>query len=157
MRSKKLLILYAFLLIVAVTTMVQLWRFNQRPQEIGPRDYPEIKKEGILRMITEYNQSGYFVSGDTVQGFQYELSQAIAKLSGLEVQTHLEMSLAKSFEELSDNKCDVIARNIPITSEMRENYLFTEPIVLNKQVLVQRTAEANNGQAPIRNLSLIHI
>ena len=151
MRSKKLLILYAFLLIVAVTTMIQLWRFNQRPQEIGPRDYPEIKEEGILRMITEYNQSGYFVSGDTVQGFQYELSQAIAKLSGLEVQTHLEMSLAKSFEELSDNKCDVIARNIPITSEMRENYLFTEPIVLNKQVLVQRTAEANNGQAPIRN------
>ena len=121
MRSKKLLILYAFLLIVAVVTMVQLWRLNQRPQEIGPRDYPEIKEEGILRMITEYNQSGYFVSGDTVQGFQYELSQAIAKLSGLAVQTHLEMSLAKSFEELSDNKCDVIARNIPITSEMREN------------------------------------
>ena len=151
MRSKKLLILYAFLLIVAVVTMVQLWRLNQRHQEIGPRDYPEIKEEGILRMITEYNQSGYFVSGDTVQGFQYELSQAIAKLSGLEVQTHLEMSLAKSFEELSNNKCDVIARNIPITSEMRENYLFTEPIVLNKQVLVQRTAEANNGQAPIRN------
>ena len=67
MRSKKLLILYAFLLIVAVVTMVQLWRLNQRPQEIGPRDYPEIKEEGILRMITEYNQSGYFVSGDTVQ------------------------------------------------------------------------------------------
>ena len=66
MRSKKLLILYAFLLIVAVVTMVQLWRLNQRPQEIGPRDYPEIKEEGILRMITEYNQSGYFVSGDTV-------------------------------------------------------------------------------------------
>ena len=82
MRSKKLLILYAFLLIVAVVTMVQLWRLNQRPKEIGPRDYPEIKEEGILRMITEYNQSGYFVSGDTVQGFQYELSQAIAKLSG---------------------------------------------------------------------------
>ena len=51
MRSKKLLILYAFLLIVAVVTMVQLWRLNQRPQEIGPRDYPEIKEEGILRMI----------------------------------------------------------------------------------------------------------
>ncbi len=59
MRSKKLLILYAFLLIVAVVTMVQLWRLNQRPQEIGPRDYPEIKEEGILRMITEYNQSAY--------------------------------------------------------------------------------------------------
>ena len=111
MRSKKLLILYAFLLIVAVVTMVQLWRLNQRPQEIGPRDYPEIKEEGILRMITEYNQSGYFVSGDTVQGFQYELSQAIAKLSGLEVQTHLEMSLAKRNDELTKNKKHKIRRN----------------------------------------------
>lgn len=151
MRSKKLIILYAVLLIVAVATMSQLWLFNQKPKVVLPRDYPEIKDEGILRMVTEYNQSGYYVSGDTVQGFQYELSQAIAKISGLEVMTHLEMSLAKSFEELSDNQCDVIARNIPITSDMRDDYLFTDPIVLNKQVLVQRTAEANNGQAPIRN------
>ena len=142
MRSKKLLILYAFLLIVAVVTMVQLWRLNQRPQEIGPRDYPEIKEEGILRMITEYNQSGYFVSGDTVQGFQYELSQAIAKLSGLEVQTHLEMSLAKSFEELSDNKCDVIARNIPITSEMRENPIRNQLDLAQKTLYIPKDSPA---------------
>lgn len=151
MRSKKLLILYVVLLAVAVVTMIQLWRFTQKPQEILPRDYPEIKKEGVLRMVTEYNQSGYYVSGDTLQGFQYELSQAIAQISGLEVQTHLVMSLSESFKELSKNECDVIARNIPITSEMRDDYLFTEPIVFNKQVLVQRTAEANNGQAPLRN------
>lgn len=151
MRSKKLLILYVILLAVAVVTMIQLWRFTQKPQEILPRDYPEIKKEGVLRMVTEYNQSGYYVSGDTLQGFQYELSQAIAQISGLEVQTHLVMSLSESFKELSENECDVIARNIPITSEMRDDYLFTEPIVFNKQVLVQRTAEANNGQAPLRN------
>lgn len=151
MRSKKLLILYITLLIVAVVAMVQSRRFNQEPEEILPRDYPEIKEEGILRMVTEYNQSGYYVSGDTLQGFQYELSQAIARISGLEVQTHLEMSLTESFKELSENKCDVIARNIPITSEMREEYLFTEPIVFNKQVLVQRTPEANQGKTPIRN------
>jgi hypothetical protein len=34
---------------------------------------------------------------------------------------------------------------------MKENYLFTDPIVLNKQVLVQRTEEANQGIKPIRN------
>ena len=75
MRSKKLLILYAFLLIVAVVTMVQLWRLNQRPQEIGPRDYPEIKEEGILRMITEYNQSGYFVSAIQCKVFNTSLAK----------------------------------------------------------------------------------
>ena len=102
-------------------------------------------------MVTEYNPLGYYVSDDTISGFQYELSRAIAAVSGLEVHVHLEMSLTKSFEELRDKQCDIIARNIPITSEIREDYLFTEPIILNKQVLVQRTAEANNDIPPIRN------
>lgn len=150
MKSRKLLVVYMILLAVVLVAMFQLFQFNKE-KPVLPRDYPEIKKEGILRIVTEYNQSGYYVAGDTIEGFQYELSQAIAKLSGLEVQTHLEMSLAESFRELSDNTYDVIARNIPITSDIKENYLFTEPIVLNKQVLVQRTEEANNGIQPIRN------
>lgn len=153
MKSRKLLILYIGLLLIAVATMAMLWQLKNKKEEaiLLPRDYAEIKKEGILRIVTEYNQSGYYVAGDTIEGFQYELSQAIARLSGLEVQTQLVMSLAESFKELSDNQCDVIARNIPITSEIREDYLFTEPIVLNKQVLVQRTEEANKGIKPIRN------
>ncbi|MBC8601997.1 transporter substrate-binding domain-containing protein [Parabacteroides acidifaciens] len=152
MKSRKLIGVYAGLLIIAVATMIMLWRLKtMQKAEILPRDYPEIKQEGILRMVTEYNQSGYYVAGDTIEGFQYELSQAIAKLSGLEVQTHLEMSLAESFQELEKNKCDIIARNIPITSDIKEEYLFTEPIVLNKQVLVQRTEEANKGIKPLRN------
>ncbi|WP_455637937.1 transporter substrate-binding domain-containing protein [Parabacteroides sp.] len=149
MKSRKLLVVYTILLAIVLIVMFRLWQVKKEP--VLPRDYPEIKKEGVLRMVTEYNQSGYYVAGDTIEGFQYELSQAIARLSGLEVQTHLEMSLAESFRELSDNQCDVIARNIPATSEIKEDFLFTEPIVLNKQVLVQRTEESNNGIHPIRN------
>lgn len=149
MKSRKLPVVYLILLAIVLMTMFQLLQVKNEP--LLPRDYPEIKKEGILRIVTEYNQSGYYVAGDTIEGFQYELSQAIARLSGLEVQTHLEMSLAESFRELDDNQCDLIARNIPITSDIKEDYLFTDPIVLNKQVLVQRTEEANNGIKPIRN------
>ena len=151
MRSKRLIIAYVALLIAAVALVVRLWHYNHTPQAAVTRDYPAIAREGVLRMITEYNQSGYYVSGDTLRGFQYELSQAIARVSGLEIQTYLEMSLAKSFERLAAGECDVIARNIPINSPMRDQYLFTDPIVLNKQVLVQRTAQANEGRKPIRN------
>ena len=151
MKYKKLVGVYIGLLLVALATMSLLWQAMNRPKETLPRDYPEIKKEGVLRMVTEYSPSGYFISGDTIEGFQYELSQAIARLSGLEVQTRLVMSLAESFRELSGNECDVIARNIPVDSDIKEDYLFTEPIVLNKQVLIQRTAKANDGRQPIRN------
>lgn len=152
MKSRKLIGVYTGLLIIAVATMIMLWRLKTMPKaEVFPRDYPEIKEEGILRLVTEYNQSGYYVAGDTIEGFQYELSQAIAQLSGLEIQIFLEMSLAESFDMLEENNCDAVARNIPITSEIKEKYLFTEPIVLDKQVLIQRTEAVNNGLKPIRN------
>ena len=107
MKSRKLIGVYTGLLIIAVATMIMLWRLKTMPKaEVFPRDYPEIKEEGILRLVTEYNQSGYYVAGDTIEGFQYELSQAIAQLSGLEIQIFLEMSLAESFKQLSDNQRD---------------------------------------------------
>jgi membrane-bound lytic murein transglycosylase MltF len=152
MKSRKLLTVYLFLLFLAIAVMCSLWWLDQKQKQlIMPRDYNEVRAEGVLRIMTEYSSSGYYISGDTIEGFQYELSQAIAQIAGLEVQTLLEMSLSESFSALDENKCDVIARNIPVTSEIREKYLFTDPIVMNKQVLIQRTKEANNGTEPLRN------
>lgn len=149
MKSRKLMLLYIFLLCVAVCTMIMLAPGKKKPSL--PRDYAEILQEGTLRLVTEYNQTGYYVAGDTIEGFQYELAQAISELSGLHVEIHPEMNLQNSFELLSSRACDVIARNIAVTSELKEHYLFTEPVLLNKQVLIQRKAEANNGIEPIRN------
>lgn len=148
---KKLLAVYICLLGIVLVMMASLYSYLQSKEPLPPRDYPEIKEEGILRVMMEYNPSDYYVEDDTILGFQYELCQAIARLSGMEVQIHLEMSLEKSFEMLDQQQVDVIARNIPITSESKETHLFTDPIILNKQVLVQRTAKANQGQNPIRN------
>ncbi|MDR2388937.1 MAG: transporter substrate-binding domain-containing protein [Tannerellaceae bacterium] len=149
MKFSKQIVLYAVLLFLAARIMYLL-RQPLAPH-LTPRDYAEIKEEGILRIITEYSPSGYFISGDTTEGFQYELSRAIAEISGLEVHVLLEMSLMESFKALENNKCDIVAQNIPLTSEIKDHYLFTEPIVLNKQILVQRTAHANGGIEPLRN------
>ena len=142
MQRKKLLVVYVFLLALAAGTMAALWALRgTSPQAPAtPRDFEEIARENTLRMVTEYNQSGYYIAGDTIEGFQYELGRAISRLTGLEVQTALDMSLTESFRMLDAGEVDVVARNIPVNSEIRERYLFTDPIVLNKQVLVQRKA-----------------
>jgi membrane-bound lytic murein transglycosylase MltF len=149
MFSRKLLILYIVLLSVAIIMMGML--AYMRANAVAVRDYPEIRTEGVLRIVTEYDRSGYFVSGNQIEGFQYELSRAIAQISGLEVFIYLETSLGESFKGLLANQYDVIARNIPITSELKENYSFTDPIVLNRQVLVQRNKANNHGIEPLRN------
>lgn len=145
---KKLLWIYLILLAMVVVTMFSLWESSHQPIV---SDYPEIEKEGVLRVTTEYSPTSYYIDGDSILGLQYELCQAIAKVSGLEVQLNLEMSLTKSFQDLESGEIDVIARNIPITTENKELYLFTDPIWLNKQVLVQRTEKANGGIKPIHN------
>lgn len=142
----KRIYLYIILLFSVLAMMYFL-----RPRQVILRDYPEISAENVMRVVTEYNQIGCYVSGDTIEGFQYELCRAISDMSGLEVQIFLEMSLAESFKGLESGKYDVIARNIPITTEIREKYLFIDPIILDKQVLVQRKAEFNDSIAPIRN------
>lgn len=145
MKTRKLLIIYLFLLAAVLSVMTGLLRNKNRPPAV--RDYPEIKKEGILRLVTGYNKADYYISGDTIEGFQYELSQAIANLSGLEVQLNLGSRLAESFDQLAEGKYDIIAQNIPVTSDKKEAFLFSDPIVLNKQVLVQRSPQ--NDSTPL--------
>ena len=56
---------------------------NQEKPSGHPRDYAAIAKEGILRVATEYNSISFYVDGDTVSGFHYELIQAFAHDKGL--------------------------------------------------------------------------
>ena len=64
MNSRKLLVVYVILLVCVLIVMFRLWPYKKAP--VAPRDYPEIKAEGILRMVTEYNQSGYYVDRKSV-------------------------------------------------------------------------------------------
>lgn len=149
MKYKTRFILYIILLVIVLFIMYMI-RTQILVPSYTPRDIPEIKQD-TLRIVTDYTPINYYISDDTISGFDYELSQLIAKRSGLHVKVYPEVSLSKSIEGLEKNRYDIIGRPIPVTTDSKENFLFTDPILLNKQVLVQRKAEYNNGKDPIRN------
>jgi membrane-bound lytic murein transglycosylase MltF len=115
------------------------------------RDFREIDDEKILRVVTEYSAAGYYVSGDSVAGFHYELCKALEKHFGWKVEFFPENNLANAVAGLKRQKYDLIARNIPVTTENREDLLFTDPLLLDCQILVQRQAGYNGGVPPVRN------
>lgn len=115
------------------------------------RDYPEIEKKGTLHIVTDLNPIGYFVSSDTIAGYNYELLEALQKYTTIPFEISVENSLEKSFNGLKTGKYDLIARNIPINSNLRNEYSFTEATLNNRLVLIQRKTEFNNGTEPIRN------
>ncbi len=123
---------------------------NSNRKKSRDRDFPEIKESGVLNIVTDYNSVGYFVSGDSIMGFQYEIIKALERDWAIKVNLFLENSLDENLAGLSAGKYDVVARNIPVDVALRENYNFVESIVLNKQVLVQRSSAYNEGVEPIR-------
>ena len=119
-------------------------------KELIAGDYSEIIDSGVLNVVTDYNSIGYFVSGDSVAGFQYEILKALEDDLNVKVNLFLENSLDDNLKGLQSQKYDLIARNIAVNSELRELYYFTEPLTLNKLILVQRKAEYNNNTEPVR-------
>ena len=105
-----------------------------------PRDYQEIKEAGMLHVVMDYSPSGFFRSGDSIGGRQYEMVMLLSDYLNIPVEIHLETSLQESMEGLENGKYDIVARLIPVTSELRESVAFTENMALDKQVLVQRKA-----------------
>jgi membrane-bound lytic murein transglycosylase MltF len=102
------------------------------------RDLPEIWRDKTLNVVTEYNSIDFYVEGDTVAGFQYELCRFISQRSGLTIQLHIENNLETVVRKLGNNVYDVIAQNIPITNENKQVLAFTATISQSRQVLVQR-------------------
>ena len=124
---------------------------NQQKQPLPPHDYADIIREGVLRVATEYNSISFYVDGDTVAGFNYELIQEFGRDKGLRVDISPYMSFEDRLRGLSEDRYDVIAYGILATSKLKDSLLLTSPIVLNKQVLVQRKATVENDSLYIRS------
>lgn len=136
MNKKKLL---KYLVLGIVATLIATFLLPSKKKQVThPRDYHEIAGEGAIHAATEYNSISFFVNGDTLSGFHYELIEAFARDHSLKTVITPEMSFEKRLQGLAEGKFDVIAYDVLATSELKDSLLLTHPIALNKEVLVQR-------------------
>ena len=116
------------------------------------RNYEEIVKSGILRAITEYNSISYHAQGDTIGGLHYELLQAFAKSQGLKAEITPEMSVENRIKGIKEGTYDILANNVLMSSDRKDSLLFTHPILLSRQLLVQRKAQGTTDSTYINSL-----
>lgn len=151
MRMKKYL-KYVIMGIIAVAISTFFLKPAQEESTISPRSYEEIKQSGILRAVTEYNSLSFHAQEDSISGFHYELLQAFAQSKGLKVEITPEMSLEKRFVGIEKGEYDILANNVLKTSNRKDSILFTHPILLSKQVLIQRKALDKSDSCHIHSL-----
>lgn len=143
---------YGIMGVIAVSLSAILFKPEPQANEPAPRSYEEIIRSGVLRAVTEYNSISYHAQADSIGGLHYELLQAFAESKGLKTEITPEMSVEKRIEGIQLGIYDLLANNVLISSERKDSLLFTSPILLSRQVLVQRKPTEMNDQNYINSL-----
>ena len=109
-------------------------------KEVPPIDYDlkDIVDAGVLRVITNYSPTGYFLYRGETMGFEYEMFKRLAD----HLDVNLEIVLAKNVDSiipmLNRGDGDIIALGYTITSDRKEEVSFTEPYLITHQSLIQK-------------------
>lgn len=122
---------------MAVAVASLLFSKRTAPAAGSHRDYAEIAAD-TLRVVTEYNDVGFYIDGDSLDGFHYRLIEDFARTHGLELKITPEMDLEKSTQGLLEGKYDLLALGLHLTPLWRDSFLLTKPVAQGKEVLVQR-------------------
>lgn len=100
------------------------------------RDYSDIRRDGVLRMITYYSSNTYFLNQGVEMGFEYELVKAFAEEHDLALEVVIIGPSENPYNLLNRGVGDVIAANYAITPERKEIVQFTRPYNMVNQILV---------------------
>lgn len=115
------------------------------------RDFADIKRSGVLRMITYYSSNTYFLNQGIEVGFEYEMIKEFARENNLALEVVI-VGDENPFELLNLGEGDVIAANYTITSERQKVANFTRPYNIVDQLVVY-SADIGDPPQTIRELA----
>lgn len=116
------------------------------------RDFDEISRSGVLRMITYYSSNTYFLNQGIEVGFEYELVKEFARENDLALEVIIVGADENPYDLLNRGDGDLIAANYTITPERKEIVNFTRPYNLVDQMLVF-SSEASSQPQSLEELS----
>lgn len=132
--------------IILLTVVIVLgFVFMIRTTKKHVHDLPSIKESGRLSVLTDSCRLGFSIEGDSVFGFQYEIVKAFADSLGLELEITEKSDMKECVEDLNNADYDIIANFMPITTEWKENVLFSNSFFTTHQVLVQNLNTDTTG------------
>lgn len=131
--------LYIVLLVVALGLMVTMHHCQGRQVAVAQT---EVHASGgdTIDVAIEYSPVTYYTYADTLGGYCYDLMRLMAAHAHRPVKFHSIVSLSAGLHLLDSGVCDVLVAQFPLMRSGKLKHLFTDPIFLDSQVLVQRTS-----------------
>ena len=111
-------------------------------KESEPRDtltmMQHVQERGRLVAVTNCEFINYNTENATPSGFEFELLSDFCNDYSLELEMIVNENLDSCFMLLDSAKVDIVAVGIGANKDMKRRYLVTEPILMQRSVLVQR-------------------
>ena len=124
------------LLAAAIAAMVLLGKCSREQNSPFSREFTHSGGD-TLDVAIEFNGICYGVSGDSVFGRDYRIMQRISRAHGIPVKYHPFVPLAHATEGLIDGRYDIVIASMPLTVELKERFLMTDPVYLDREILIQ--------------------
>ncbi|MGI9530417.1 transporter substrate-binding domain-containing protein [Lutimonas sp.] len=111
-----------------------------KSEKISPIDYDldDIVESGVLRVITSYSPTGYFLYKGETMGFEYEMFKRLADHLNISLEIVLAKNVDSVIPMLNRGDGDIIALGYTITSDRKEAVSFTDPYMITHQSLIQK-------------------
>ena len=101
-------------------------------------DLDSIVNSGVLRVITTYSPTGYFLYKGETMGFEYEMFKRLADHLDISLEIVLAKNVDSVISMLNRGEGDIIALGYTITSDRKEDVSFTDPYMITHQSLIQK-------------------
>lgn len=98
----------------------------------------EIRERGELRVLTRYGPTTYYVKGEELAGFEYELAQAFAKYLNVKLKIIVPENLGDMLQLIEQGRADIAAAGLTITSARKDILRFGPVYQEVSQQLVYR-------------------
>jgi membrane-bound lytic murein transglycosylase F len=99
-------------------------------------DLDEIKKRGVLRVLTRNSSSTFFIYRGEQLGFDYELADGFAKSLGVRLEIIVPPSREALLEYLEQGRGDLVAAGMTRTAERQEKFAFSAPYQFVNELLI---------------------
>ncbi|AUX73431.1 membrane-bound lytic murein transglycosylase MltF [Erwinia pyrifoliae] len=130
---------FNYLLIGLITVLLALALWPSIPWYGGSTDrIAQIKSRGVLRISTINSPLTYYTVKQSPAGMDYELAKRFADYLGVRLAVTVRPNLADLFEDLADDKADVLAAGLIYNSERLKRFRAGPAYYSVSQQLVYR-------------------
>jgi membrane-bound lytic murein transglycosylase F len=116
----------------------------------------EIRERGELRVLTRYGPTTYYVKGNELSGFEYELAQRFAEHLNVKLKIIVPENLGNMLKLIEEGKADIAAAGLTITPERKDHIRFgpvyqevTEQLIYRQGNQIPRDITLLDGQLEV--------